>query len=96
MGWENFTNEVIDRLNERERPLVFVLWGKHAQAKRARIDETRHCIIQSPHPSPFSAHRGFFGSKPFSKINDWLKGQGEEQIEWQLPMKAELGERYDK
>ncbi|WP_078393082.1 uracil-DNA glycosylase [Shouchella patagoniensis] len=95
-GWENFTNEVIDRLNEREKPLVFVLWGKHAQVKRDRINETRHCIIESPHPSPFSAHRGFFGSKPFSKINNWLKTHGVEQINWQLPMKAELGVDDDK
>ncbi|WP_147802676.1 uracil-DNA glycosylase [Alkalicoccus halolimnae] len=85
-GWEQFTNEVIDRLNERERPVIFLLWGKPAQKKRERIDEEKHVIFTSPHPSPFSANRGFFGSRPFSKINEQLQVWGEEPINWQLPV----------
>ncbi|MED4128228.1 MULTISPECIES: uracil-DNA glycosylase [Shouchella] len=88
-GWEVFTNNVIATLNKREKPVAFVLWGKHAQAKLALIDESKHFIIQSPHPSPFSAHRGFFGSRPFSKINEWLVSIEESPIDWQLPLTIE-------
>ncbi|WP_028545009.1 uracil-DNA glycosylase [Paenibacillus taiwanensis] len=84
-GWEIFTDQVIQLLNKRERPVVFVLWGSHAQAKAKMIDQSRHFIVQAPHPSPLSAHRGFFGSRPFSKINDHLQALGEEPIVWQLP-----------
>ncbi|MCE5167871.1 uracil-DNA glycosylase [Paenibacillus profundus] len=84
-GWEMFTDRVIQLLNERERPVVFVLWGSHAQAKLSMIDANRHGIVKGPHPSPLSAHRGFFGSKPFSKVNTYLRQFGEPEIEWQLP-----------
>ncbi|MDV2684601.1 uracil-DNA glycosylase [Alkalihalophilus lindianensis] len=84
-GWELFTDRIIDLLNEREQPVIFVLWGKHAEAKQERITQHHHRIITAPHPSPFSAHRGFFGSRPFSTINRMLVELGEEPIEWQLP-----------
>ncbi|HIZ52710.1 MAG TPA: uracil-DNA glycosylase, partial [Candidatus Enterococcus avicola] len=72
-------------LNEREDPIVFVLWGKPAQQKTTMIDATKHIIIQSFHPSPLSASRGFFGSKPFSKVNDALISLGKQPIDWQIP-----------
>jgi uracil-DNA glycosylase len=81
-GWEQFIDKVITLLNEREKPMVFLLWGKPAQSKRALIDETKHKIITAPHPSPLSAHRGFFGSKPYSKANQFLKEQGMDDIDW--------------
>lgn len=84
VGWEDFTNEVIQLLNKRERPIVFILWGKNAQDKEAFITNPSHYIIKSPHPSPFSAHRGFFGSKPFSKTNSFLKKIGSEEIDWEI------------
>ncbi|WP_416147843.1 uracil-DNA glycosylase [Salipaludibacillus sp. HK11] len=84
-GWETFTDQVIQRLNERERPVVFILWGKHAQVKGRLVTNGHHFVIQSPHPSPFSAHRGFFGSRPFSKANHFLKSIGVEEVDWQLP-----------
>jgi len=84
-GWEKFTDRVIQLLNERERPVIFVLWGSHAQAKQAMIHTAKHYVIQAPHPSPLSAHRGFFGSRPYSKINAKLKEWGEAEIDWQLP-----------
>lgn len=85
-GWEILTDQVIQRLNEREKPIVFMLWGKHAQEKGKLVTNNHHYIIQSPHPSPFSAHRGFFGSRPFSEANRFLKSIGEEEVDWQLPM----------
>lgn len=84
IGWETFTDEVIDYLNRRQRPMAFVLWGNHAQTKQTRINAERHYIVKSPHPSPLSAHRGFFGSRPFSKINDFLRSIGEQPIDWSL------------
>ncbi|WP_017725907.1 uracil-DNA glycosylase [Halalkalibacterium ligniniphilum] len=84
-GWEIFTNRVIEALNEREKPVIFVLWGRHAQAKQELITAPQHYILTAPHPSPFSANRGFFGSRPFSTINRILKEQGDEPINWQLP-----------
>jgi uracil-DNA glycosylase len=81
-GWEEFTDEVIRLLNERELPMVFLLWGKPAQSKRSLIDESRHKIITAPHPSPLSAHRGFFGSRPYSQANQFLKEQGMNEIDW--------------
>ena len=81
-GWEIFTDKVISVVNALERPVVFVLWGAYAQKKGAIIDESRHLVIRSPHPSPLSAHRGFFGSRPFSKINTFLKQQGQAEINW--------------
>ena len=84
IGWEKFTDTVISTLNQREKPVVFILWGKHAQEKIKLITSNRHYIIESPHPSPFSAHRGFFGSKPFSTANRYLKEIGRDQIDWQI------------
>lgn len=84
-GWETFTDRIIALLNDRSQPVVFVLWGSHAQQKRQQIDTSRHFIIQSPHPSPLSAHRGFFGSRPFSSINRCLKQIGSPEIDWKLP-----------
>lgn len=84
IGWETFTDQVIRTLNERERPVVFILWGRNAQAKKQLISP-RHYIIESPHPSPFSADRGFFGSRPFSKTNQFLREIGSPEIDWQIP-----------
>ncbi|WP_265455642.1 uracil-DNA glycosylase [Enterococcus sp. HY326] len=84
-GWEELTNAIIEKLNEREKPLVFILWGKPAQEKAKMIDGNRHIILMAPHPSPLSAYRGFFGSKPFSKTNQALIALGETPIDWQLP-----------
>ena len=81
-GWEIFTDKVISVVDELDRPLVFVLWGAYAQKKGAFIDGSRHLVIRAPHPSPLSAHRGFFGSRPFSKINDYLKRNGRNEIDW--------------
>ncbi len=83
-GWELFTDAIINELNNQARPLVFVLWGAYAQKKGAIIDSKRHFVIRSPHPSPLSAYRGFFGSKPFSKINQFLQQQGQDEINWQV------------
>jgi uracil-DNA glycosylase len=84
-GWEMFTDQVIVSLNRRVRPVVFILWGKNAQEKKALITNPHHFIIQSAHPSPYSADRGFFGSRPFSKANQFLQKIGEEPIDWQIP-----------
>ncbi|MBP2098300.1 uracil-DNA glycosylase [Enterococcus rivorum] len=84
-GWEQLTDVIIQKLNEREKPIVFILWGKPAQEKMKMIDTNRHVIITAPHPSPLSAHRGFFGSKPFSKANTALEKLGESPIHWALP-----------
>ncbi|MFC0471642.1 uracil-DNA glycosylase [Halalkalibacter kiskunsagensis] len=81
-GWELFTDAVIKALNERSEPVIFVLWGKHAQAKKELITNKQHATIDSPHPSPFSANRGFFGSRPFSKINQLLIKNGKDPISW--------------
>ncbi|MNO58117.1 Uracil-DNA glycosylase [compost metagenome] len=81
-GWEKFTDAVIESLNRREKPLIFVLWGNHAQKKGEMIDSHRHTILNSAHPSPLSARRGFFGSRPFSFINQQLELYGEKKIDW--------------
>lgn len=81
-GWEEFTDEVIMRLAHDREHLVFILWGAYAARKGAFIDRNRHCVITSPHPSPLSASRGFFGSKPFSKTNDYLVAHSLVPIEW--------------
>lgn len=83
-GWEQFTDTVIMALNDCPRPLVFVLWGKPAQQKVKMITNSRHLILQAPHPSPLSAYRGFFGSKPFSRINQFLKATQQTPIDWNL------------
>jgi uracil-DNA glycosylase len=85
MGWEQFTDAIISRVNERESAVVFVLWGAYAQKKIKLIDTERHTIIKSAHPSPLSARHGFFGSKPFSAINRALKAAAKPQIDWQIP-----------
>jgi uracil-DNA glycosylase len=84
-GWEMFTDAVIRQVSEKSDPVVFVLWGGYAQKKIKLIDTTRHVIIQSAHPSPLSAHNGFFGSKPFSTVNNALRNAGKPEINWQLP-----------
>lgn len=86
MGWEKFTDAVIKKLAERSQPMIFVLWGKPAQSKKKIIERvgTHHYILEAPHPSPLSAYRGFFGSKPFSKINAKLVEWGQQPIDWSL------------
>ena len=84
-GWETFTNKTVALLNERRKGLVFILWGSYAQKKGAFIDTSKHCVIKSPHPSPLSAHRGFFGSRPFSRVNECLAETGVDPIDWHLP-----------
>jgi uracil-DNA glycosylase len=85
-GWEQFTDRIISLLNEHRQGLVFILWGSYAQKKGAGIDRERHRVLQSPHPSPLSASRGFFGNHHFSRANDYLRSQGIEAINWQLPL----------
>ncbi|MBM6997950.1 uracil-DNA glycosylase [Paenibacillus sp. DXFW5] len=89
MGWEVFTDKVIETLNQKREPIVFLLWGSHAQKKAALITNREHHLIKSPHPSPLSAHRGFLGSKPFSRANQFLRSKGWAEIDWQLPDLAE-------
>lgn len=84
-GWEQFTDKAIEVLNEREEPIIFILWGKPAQSKTALITNDQHHIIEAPHPSPLAAYRGFFGSKPYSKTNQLLKEMGQSEINWELP-----------
>lgn len=84
-GWEQFTDAAIKALNARQTHIVFVLWGSYAQKKGAHIDSSKHTIIRNVHPSPLSAHRGFFGSKPFSQINTALIAHHQQPIDWQLP-----------
>lgn len=86
MGWEQFTDTVIRDLNERKQPIVFILWGRHAQAKEELITNAHHFIIKSSHPSPFSARYGFFGSHPFSRANHYLESAGEEPINWAISL----------
>lgn len=85
LGWEMFTDKVIETLNQRETPVVFILWGSFAQQKQQLITAPQHFIIKSPHPSPLSAHRGFFGSRPFSRANAFLRKIGRQEIDWQIP-----------
>ena len=84
-GWERFTDAVIAEVNALPHPVVFILWGNYAQKKAVVVDGTRHLILKSAHPSPLSAHNGFFGSKPFSKANAYLRSKGQLEIDWQLP-----------
>jgi uracil-DNA glycosylase len=83
-GWEEFTDTVIKTISDKKEGIVFILWGAFAQAKAELIDQKKHFIIRSPHPSPFSADRGFFGSKPFSKTNAILVKEGKKPIDWQI------------
>lgn len=84
-GWETFTDTVIRTVNQKQDSVVFVLWGSYAQKKRALIDTSRHTIIEGVHPSPLSAKGGFFGSRPFSRINSTLEANGKPVIDWQIP-----------
>lgn len=83
-GWEHFTNRVIEVLNQKETPIIFILWGNNAISKTSLITNPKHLIIKSVHPSPLSASRGFFGSKPFSKTNEFLISTNQEPIDWQI------------
>ena len=84
IGWEEFTDAAIRILNEQDRPIVFILWGRPAQMKEKMLNNPNHLILKAPHPSPLSAYRGFFGSKPFSKTNQFLEEHGIEPIDWQI------------
>lgn len=85
LGWQTFTDAVIRALNERSEPMVYMLWGSHAQKKGAFINRDKHLVLESTHPSPLAAHRGFLGSRPFSKANDFLTSKGIEPIDWTIP-----------
>ncbi len=84
-GWEIFTDRIIELLNARQKPMAFILWGTPARRKKAMITNPKHYIVESPHPSPLSANRGFFGSRPFSRVNAFLKSVGQTPIDWQIP-----------
>ena len=84
IGWEEFTDAAIKALNQEDRPMVFILWGRPAQAKKRMLTNSKHLILEAPHPSPLSAYRGFFGSKPFSQTNEFLQANGIEPIDWQI------------
>ena len=83
-GWENFTDEIIRLVNDQPYPVVFILWGSYAQKKAAFVDQSKHLVLKSVHPSPLSAHNGFLGSKPFSQANAFLKSKGRGEIDWRL------------
>jgi uracil-DNA glycosylase len=84
-GWETFTDHAIARINEKQEPVVFLLWGRNARSKASMIDRSRHLVLEAPHPSPLSAHYGFFGCRHFSRANAFLKEHGREPINWQIP-----------
>ena len=84
MGWEQFTDAAIRILNEQDRPIVFILWGSPAQKKAQMLNNPKHLILKAPHPSPLSAYRGFFGSRPFSQTNEFLRSHGVEPVDWQI------------
>lgn len=84
IGWEEFTDAAIQILAKQDRPMVFILWGRPAQMKKQMLTNPKHLILEAPHPSPLSAYRGFFGSKPFSRTNEYLKENGLEPIDWQI------------
>ena len=84
IGWEEFTDAAIRVLAKQDRPMVFILWGRPAQMKKSMLNPEKHLILEAPHPSPLSAYRGFFGSKPFSKTNQYLVSHGIEPIDWQI------------
>lgn len=89
-GWETFTDQVLRVVNDKPETVVFVLWGSSARKKAKLIDASRHVVIEAPHPSPLSAHRGFFGSRPFSKTNEALEAAGRGAIDWELPVTPPL------
>jgi uracil-DNA glycosylase len=84
-GWEKFTDEIIRLVNDQPHPVVFILWGSYAQKKAAFVNQLKHLVLKSVHPSPLSAHNGFFGSKPFSQANAFLVSKGRDEIDWRLP-----------
>lgn len=84
IGWEEFTDAAIRALNAQDRPIVFILWGRPAQMKKSMLNNPNHLILEAPHPSPLSAYRGFFGSRPFSKTNAFLQAHGVEPVDWQI------------
>lgn len=84
IGWEEFTDAVIDVVNRQDRPIVYLLWGKPAQMKKKMLNNPKHLVLEAPHPSPLSAYRGFFGCKHFSQVNEFLKAHGETPIDWQI------------
>ncbi len=84
IGWEEFTDAAIRILNEQDRPIVFILWGRPAQMKKSMLNNPKHLILEAPHPSPLSAYRGFFGSRPFSRTNKFLEQNGMTPIDWQI------------
>lgn len=84
-GWEILTDKIISLLNEREQPMAFILWGSQARQKKSMITNPAHFIVESAHPSPLSAHRGFFGSRPFSRVNEFLERSKQTPINWQIP-----------
>lgn len=84
IGWEEFTDAAIRVLNTQDRPIVFILWGRPAQMEKAMLNNPKHLILEAPHPSPLSSYRGFFGSRPFSKTNQFLEANGVEPIDWQI------------
>lgn len=83
-GWEKFTDEIIRLVNDQPHPVVFILWGNYAQKKAAFVNQSKHLVLKSAHPSPLSAHNGFFGSKPFSQTNTFLKSKGRGEIDWRI------------
>jgi len=85
IGWEEYTDSIIQEISNSKKHIVFILWGKYAQKKKELIDSDKHLIIESPHPSPFSARKGFFGSKPFSRTNKYLRENNISEIDWQIP-----------
>ena len=87
IGWQTFTDNIIKKLNEREKPIIFILWGNNAKAKEKFIDTNKHYILKGAHPSPLSANRGFFGCKHFSEVNRILKELKEKEIDWQIENK---------
>ena len=95
-GWETFTDKVIETINRERDDVVFLLWGSYARKKGRHIDRNRHLVLEGPHPSPLSAYRGFFGCGHFSRANDWLLSRNRPAIDWSLPPKAELLQRYGK
>jgi len=84
-GWERFTDAIIQQVNQRAEPVVFMLWGSYAQKKGAFVDASRHLVLKAPHPSPLSAHSGFFGCRHFSKANGFLQAKGLQPVDWALP-----------
>lgn len=92
IGWETFTDAIIAQLNEREQPIVFILWGTYAQKKGLFIDRNRHLVLESSHPSPFAARKGFFGSRPFSASNAYLVQKGLDPVNWEISSMPDDGD----